>query len=355
MKRIFFMLAFVCAIVSANAQIAYENSKLTDNVSVGVTVGASTPLDFNSVFPLNTNLGIKLEKDFTPVVGIQAEGLIIVNDNHFRAVTDGNGQLWVKATHVNLNGVLNLSNAICGYNGKPRLFETSVVGGIGWLHAYNTSNNYLTAKTGLDLAFNLGNAKAHSIVLTPAVYWNLSANNHIQFNKRYAQLGVNVSYIYHFKNSNGTHYFKTYDIGVMNSEINGLRTATSELKNKVSSLETDNSNLKNENDKLIADNKNLAKYKNDGRTWTIEFAQGSSELTSSAKEILDKISVNESVKIIGTASPEGSSTLNNKLSEARANAVATYLTNKGVKVTRVNGIGASSNSSNRLALVSISE
>lgn len=371
MKRILFMLAFVCAVVSANAQVAYEKAKWYDNWSIGATVGATTPLDFNSVMPLNTNFGIKLQKDFTPIFGLQAEGLVFVNDNHFRAVThhhecnDDTHQhgdkpvhddlTWVKAFDVNVNGLINWSNVFCGYKGTPRLFEISTVTGLGWLYMYDTNNHYLTAKTGLDLAFNLGKSKTHSIVLTPAVYWNLSATNKIQFNKKYAQLGLNVSYIYHFKNSNGTHSFKLYDVGAMNSEINDLRGTNSSLTNRVNGLENANNKLKTENSDLAAENEKLAKYKNDGRTWTVEFAQGSSELTSDATAILDKVAANESVTVLGTASPEGSSTLNNRLSEARANAVASYLTNKGVKVTRVKGVGASTNSSNRLALVGISE
>lgn len=352
MKRILFMLALICAVVSANAQVAYEKAKFFDNWSVGVTVGATTPLDFNSVMPVNTNFGIKLQKDITPCVGVQVEGLAVVNDNHFAAATS---HTWVKAIDVNVNGVLNWSNIIGGYKGSPRFFEISTVTGLGWLYMYDTSNHDLAAKTGFDLAFNLGKTKAHSIVLTPAVYWDLTARNKVQFNKSFAQLGLNVSYVYHFKTSNGTHAFKTYDVGSLNNEINDLRGANDNLKSQVSGLENANDKLKTENGKLVDENKKLAKYKNDGRTWTVDFAQGSSDLTDDAKAVLDKIASDESVTVIGTASPEGPSTLNNQLSEARANAVATYLTNKGVKVTRVKGIGASSNASNRLALVGLSE
>lgn len=360
MKRILFMLAFVCAVVSANAQVAYEKAKWYDNWSVGATVGATTPLDFYSVMPLNTNFGIKLQKDFTPIFALQAEGLVFVNDNHFHYCgeqDDGayDDLTWVKAFNVNVNGVVNWSNVFCAYKGTPHLFEISTVTGLGWLYMYDTNNHFLAAKTGLDLAFNLGKTKAHSIVLTPAVYWNLSATGKIQFNQKHAQLGLNVSYIYHFKNSNGTHSFKLYDVGAMNSEINDLRGTNSSLTNRVNGLENANNKLKTENSDLTAENERLAKYKNDGRTWSVEFAQGSSELTSDAKAILDKVAANESVTVLGTASPEGSSTLNNRLSEARANAVASYLTNKGVKVTRVKGVGASTNTSNRLALVGISE
>ena len=161
----------ISAVVGVNAQTAYEAAKVFDNVSVGVTGGISSPLNFNSVTPFNTNFGIRLQKDFTPVVGVQAEGLAFVNGNHF--ANDVN--TWVKATNVGVNGVLNLSNLIGGYKGSPRVFEVSTVTGIGWLYKWDTSSNYLSSKTGVDLAFNLGNKKQHSIMLTPAVDRNLSS------------------------------------------------------------------------------------------------------------------------------------------------------------------------------------
>ena len=80
------MFALMMGIVSANAQIATQNSYTLDNVSFGVTGGLTTPLDFDSMFPLNTNVGLKVQKDFTPVFGVQAEGLFFLNDNHFADV-----------------------------------------------------------------------------------------------------------------------------------------------------------------------------------------------------------------------------------------------------------------------------
>ena len=50
-----FILTLIIAfmmVFSANAQIATENAKLFDNVYVGVEAGVTTPLNFNSVFPL---------------------------------------------------------------------------------------------------------------------------------------------------------------------------------------------------------------------------------------------------------------------------------------------------------------
>lgn len=347
MKKILFMFALlISAVVGVNAQTAYEAAKVFDNVSVGVTGGISSPLNFNSVTPFNTNFGIRLQKDFTPVVGVQAEGLAFVNGNHF--ANDVN--TWVKATNVGVNGVLNLSNLIGGYKGSPRVFEVSTVTGIGWLYKWDTSSNYLSSKTGVDLAFNLGNEKQHSIVLTPAVYWNLSSGNGVEFNRNHAQLAVNVAYVYHFKTSNGTHHFKTYDIGAKNDEIN-------KLKEKLASEGKKNQSLIEKNTKL---NSQLAALNSKGDTlnmkWVVEFEQGKSELSSKAKEELKNvIDAKKLVCVVAKASPEGSKDTNKKLSDERAAVVTKYLTDNGVTVKKSEGVGAESKYSNRVVLITLSK
>jgi len=337
MKKILLMLALFSAVVTANAQIATENSNAFDNVGVGVTAGVSTPLDFNSVFPLNTNVGLKITKDITPVIGFQIEGLAVLNDNHFSDLKTA-----VKATNVGLNGALNLSNFFWGYKGTPRVFEVSTVAGLGWLHTWNTSENSLTAKTGLDLAFNIGKSKAHSLVLTPAVYWNLHKIDAIQFNKKGAQLALNLSYIYHFKTSNGTHHFKTYDVGAMNNEINYLHGKLDECEKREPKL------VERIVEKKVAVPTNTE--------WFVQFAQKSAELTAEAKATLDKIGEDLVVDVIGTSSPEGDAEFNQRLSEKRAAVVADYLTKRGVKVNSWAGKGVQIGlATNRLAIVTVAQ
>ena len=334
MRKIFLMLALICAVVSAKAQIATENSNALDNVSVGVTAGVSTPLDFNSVFPLNTNVGLKLQKDFSPVFGLQAEGLAVLNDNHFSDIKTA-----VKAINVGLNGVFNLSNIFKGYRGTPRTFEVSTVTGFGWLHTWNTSDNFLTAKTGLDLALNLGKKKATSIVFTPAVYWNLNKIGDIHMNKHNAQLALNVSLIHHFKTSNGTHHFKTYDIGAMISEIDRLNGALSECESrepkvieKIVEVPAQTATTNAQEDATVTST--------NGDKWTVSFANGSAKLTPEAKFVLNQIGNDAIVDVVATASPSGTKEFNQKLSEKRAKAVADFLTNeRGVKVNSAVGKG----------------
>ena len=332
MKKLILMLALFSAVISANAQIATENSNALDNIGVGITAGASTPLDFNSVFPVNPNVGLKITKDITPVVGIQIEGLAILNDNHFSDIKTA-----VKATNVGLNGALNLSNAFWGYKGFPRTFEVSAVGGLGWLHTWNTSVNNLTAKTGLDFAFNLGKKKAHSLVLTPAVYWNLNKLGQIKFNKHASQLAVNLTYVYHFKTSNGTHHFKTYDVGAMLDEISRLNGALDECEKREPKV------IEKIVEKVVTveapKTAAVAVASKNGEEWVVTFGTASAKLTNEAKFILNQIGNDAIVDVTATASKDGGKAFNQKLSEKRAKAVANYLTNRGVKVNSAVGKG----------------
>ena len=330
------MLALFSAVVSgAKAQIATENSNALDNISIGVTGGVSTPLDFNSIFPLNTNVGLKIAKDFTPAFGVEAEGIAFLNDNHFSDIKTA-----VKATNVGLSGVFNLSNIFGGYQGTPRVFEVKTVTGIGWLHSWDTPNNFLTSKTGLDFVFNVGKKKAHSFVLTPAVYWNLNKFGDIKFDKHGSQLALNLSYIYHFKTSNGTHHFKTYDVGAMIGEIDRLNGALSECESREPVT------------KIVEKPVEVPTTVFKDSKWFVQFAQGSAKLTDEAKAVLDTIGEDSIVDVIGTASPEGSKEFNQMISEKRAAVVADYLTKRGVKVNSWEGKGVQIGlATNRLAIV----
>ena len=338
MKKLFMTMALMCAVFSVtNAQIATENSKVFDNVGLGVVGGVSTPLDFNSIFPINIGVGVKATKEVTPIFGVQLEGIAIMNSNHF-----ANTHTAIDAVNVNLNLATNLTNAFLKYAGKPRSFEISAITGFGWLHDCGPVKNDFLAKTGLDFAFNLGSEKQHSVVITPAIMWNLTQPGNFKFSRSHAQLGVGVSYLFHFMNSNGTRHFKIHDIGAMNEELNLLRASTNapkcckkevvEVKNVVETT-------------VVTPNE-----------WVVQFAQGSYELTSEAKDLLDTIGDNLLVDVVGTASPEGGAEWNQSLSENRAKAVADYLTNRGLKVRNCVGkgvhIGASTN---RLAIVTVAQ
>jgi hypothetical protein len=62
-------------------------------------------------------------------------------------------------------------------------------------------------------------------------------------------------------------------------------------------------------------------------------------LTPEAKFILNQIGEDSIVEVTATATPQGGKEYNQKLSEERADSVAKFLTNRGVKVASAVGKG----------------
>lgn len=339
------MVMLTVMLSSANAQIAYQKADFLDNVYVGLNGGVSSPLDFNSVTPFNAQAGVKVGKNWSPVFGTNIEGSAVFGDNHF-----ADSHTFVKATYVGLNGTLNLTNLFLNYN-PDKVFETSLEAGIGWIHNYHTPTptnidghaNYLGAKTGVILAWNIGNNKAWQLYAEPSVYWNLSKTDKIQFNKHNAQLAVSVGVVYKFKTSNKTHNFKVYN-------IYDYTSALEEARDRIAALEAQNAELSKrptETYNVVKEtNKETVVYSQD--IFTVSFLQNSAELTQDAKNILDKVGASLPVKVIGSTSPEGSTRRNSELSVQRANAVAEYLKSRGVEV-----VSAEGNEHGRIAVVTV--
>ena len=339
------MVMLTVMLSSANAQIAYQKADFLDNVYVGLNGGVSSPLDFNSVTPFNAQAGVKVGKNWSPVFGTNIEGTAVFGDNHF-----ADSHTFVKATYVGLNGTLNLTNLFLNYN-PDKVFETSLEAGLGWIRNYHTPTptnidghaNYLGAKTGVILAWNIGNNKAWQLYAEPSVYWNLSKTDKIQFNKHNAQLAVSVGVVYKFKTSNKTHNFKVYN-------IYDYTSALEEARDRIAALEAQNAELSKrptETYNVVKEtNKETVVYSQD--VLTVSFLQNSAELTQDAKNILDKVGTSLPVKVIGSTSPEGTTRRNSELSVQRANAVAKYLKSRGVKV-----VSAEGNEHGRIAVVTV--
>ena len=341
--------------LSVNAQVATENAKFLDNTYITINAGATTPLTFNKVFPVNPTAGVAVGKWFTPVFGAEVEGTAWFGsavDGGLRANMGPNGGFnLVRGTYVGVNGLMNLTNLFKGYQGTPRTFEIGLDAGAGWIHGYTPKvsdkyNNALGAKTGLTFDYNFGQSKAHTLSLRPSVYWNLSNPGNtvgqLAFNNKGAQLSVGVAYTYHFKTSNGTRHFKTYDVGAMMAEVDRLNAELAKKpKEVVREVVREVSPRPNTN----------AVRAMPTRTVYVFFAQCSAELTDVAKAELDK--VQGTVDITATASPEGTAEFNQELSEKRANVVAEYLKSKNVTVNSQKGLGVTGDDSNRVAIVTV--
>lgn len=341
-KFLFTMVLLFSTLLSISAQTAIENPKFFDNMYLGVNVGASMPLSFDNAFPLNPTVGVRVGKDFNPIFGAAIEG------TGWFGSTAAHGQRFswkndVRAINTGLIGTVNVLNAFKLSPGRK--FDLEAIAGVGWLHRFNwgEDGNDISAKTGLDFGWNIGN---HKIYLEPAIYWNLTGGSAVaQFNSSHAQIAGSIGYIYYFKTSNKTHSFKYYDIEALNDEINALRAENDSLRNRPAELV--------EISKEVIKEVPVETLVNVGDI-VVTFAQGKSELSEAARYALNSITA-KVVKIVATASPEGTKEFNQKLSEERAQVVKEYLEAQGVTVNSAQGLGVQGNESNRIAIVTIVE
>lgn len=357
MKKLFIALSMLAmGVVSTSAQVAYEKSKLLDNVYVGVEGGVVTPMTFKTIFPLNPAAGLKFGKWFNPMFGANLEALAFFGNNGFYTGAPGSGigmldsHTVVRGLNVGLNGNVNFTNIFCEYN-PDRAFELIGEAGIGYTIFYGDNravspdntldDTELTSKTGLQFAFNFGDEKQFQFYVEPAVLWNLThgPGDAVQFNKHAAQLGLFFGVNYKFMTSNGTHNFKVYDVAAMNKEINSLRDQLAAKPKEVIKEVVKEIPVEAQKELCVED------------LIFVTFAQGKHYLTNDAKAALDKVPEGRHVQIVGTASPEGPKELNDRLSQARADEVAKYLQNKGVVIDSATGKGVQGVTSNRLAVI----
>lgn len=349
MKKLFTLVVATLAAVGAFAQTVLE-SKTFDNVYIGINGGVATKATGHTwMNGLNPNAGLRIGRYFTPVFGLAVESNAYFSNKPW--TSDGTA---VRALNTSLLGTVNLTNWFGGYKGAPRLFEVSALYGLGWGHTFGTKSNAydlgksigkangLTSKAGLDLAFNLGEKKAWQIYVEPAVVWGLNGLGYdgVKYNVNRAFAQLNAGVVYKFKNSNGTHNFKVAQLRDQ-SEIDGLNSQINDLR----------AELAKKPKEVVKTVVETVQASDVEHVVFVTFAQGKSNLTAEAKKILDTIAEGCHVQVVGTASPEGSKKLNDRLSQDRANSVAAYLQTKGVNVDDAVGKGVQGKTSNRLAIV----
>ena len=348
-----FILIFVAMFTFATSMFAQEqtnytgSSKFTDNVSVTVQGGVLT--SFDNFYSGHTAMApialIGVDKYINPwfCVGVEARTLIGTGNGAYNTKTAFD---WVNLSGYAKFNVLNMFN----YTGERRTFEPVIYTGIGWGHSTSSNSviytgigswsnknlhaNQATYRAGVELNLNLGKEKAWGIVLNPSVVWGGMSEN--KLNKHNGSFEVTAGVVYHFKTSNGTRTFAKPRL-YSQSEIDALNARINELNSKQAVV------------KEVIKNTSVTNVVES--TYIVTFAKSKSYLTDEAKKNLDKIT--GTVVIEASASPEGTTKFNQKLSEDRANAVKSYLESRGVKVTKATGLGVVGNESNRIAIVTV--
>ena len=362
MKKVMTMVALgMLGMQLATAQTTtVKDSKLTDNWYIGVNGGVSAKSSYARIFDnLNPGASLRLGRWLTPSFGFVAEGTAYFGDKQMYP-----SYTVVKSTNIGLMGTVNLNNLLGGYTGQPRRVELTALGGLGWGHSYGDSRghyNDFTSKMALDLAVNLGRKRAWQLYLEPSIVYNMNRANGIAFNVNKSGVGVALGLNYKFPNSNGTHNFKVvtmhdqYEVDQLNRQLNELRY---DVQEKEKAIARDGRTIRELRDSLEAArqvkpativNRVTQVVNNNVLQPTIIFGQGKSAVEpaqmASVAMIAKYMRNHPEAKILikGYASPEGNPELNQRLSEARANAVKQALVSRyGISESRLatQGMGA---------------
>ncbi len=357
MRKSFILFLSVLAAGSLDAQVL-DGNKFGDNWSLGVNGGIVSPFTYRSFFEKSRAVvGLDINKQLSPVYGLTLESNWTVNT--VSSMTTQHSNTAFDAFNVMLLNRVNLNRMLFGYDeGKPSLFEIELLGGFGWLRLNNfyadgEGTNHLASKAGVNFNFNVGEKRAWTIAVKPAVFWDMSmwdagqANRYPNFNSNHANWEITAGIVYHFKNSNGKHYMskvRVYDaaeVASLNAVINTLRQ---EVVAKDDQLHRANDALRKEEHKsadlaraldecrkrepkVVTTNKKTLES-------VVTFRQGKVVIDPSQQPNVERIATylrnhrKARVIILGYASPEGSAEVNARIARQRAEAVRNMLVTK---------------------------
>lgn len=321
------------------AQRAYEGANLGDNWSIGIHAGVTTPLTHSAFFPnMRATWGLGIGKQLTPFFGMGVEAMTSINTTASKTAFDN--------TNVSLLTSVNLSNLFAGYWGTPRLFEIETVAGLGWLHYAQNGDgdrNSISSKLGLNFNFNLGEAKAWTIGIKPALVYDLNAcgERNVGFNANRAAWEITAGLKYHFRCSNGKHHIsfaKLYDqaeVDALNGQINNLRQTNVDQEAELTAANQRNAELeqqladcKNQGPVIVTDT--ITSHKKTLES-VVTFRQGGVSVVASQTPNVERIATylknheKATVSIKGYASPEGKAEVNARIAQQRADAVKSLL------------------------------
>ena len=245
-------------------------------------------------------------------------------------------------------GKVNLMNLFGGYTGEPRVFEIETVSGIGWLHYYQNGpgdTNSWSTRLGLNLNFNLGEEKAWTLGIKPAIVYDMQGDfsrAKSRFNANNASFELTAGLTYHFMSSNGRHHFtnaRPYDameVAELNDAVNGLRSQLNDKDMQLDNAMQQASNLQKELADCRSQAANVETVVKNNRIpeSIVTFRQGKSAVDASQLPNVERVATymkkHPEAKVIikGYASPEGNLAFNEKLAKARAEAVKNILVRK---------------------------
>lgn len=376
MKKLLLFAALAAGTVGASAQtMAMMPQKFSDNWSIGVEGGVTTPMNHSPFFKnMRGMAGIHLQKQMSPVFGMGVEGIWDVNTSSWNGRTHSTTVF--DRQYVGLYGSVNLFKLFGGY-AYNSMFNMEVVGGAGWGHYFQNEPvkdyNFFATKVGLNFNFNVSDRVTLS--LKPSVIYDMTSKPHAQTTASYDKnlatfnlmAGVSV------RLGNGFEYVRAYDadeVAALNNQINDLRGQLDACANTAAALDARNRQLdaelnacKNRKPTVVTktdvqNNLYSVRY--------VNFKIGRTNITAdqmpNVEAIADYLKHHDksTVVIKGYASQDGPKDLNERLAAQRAESVKNTLVKKfGIKADRIKaegeGIGHmfSEESWNRVAICTV--
>ena len=375
-KLAIFSLVLAGATMVANAQTKekYVSEKATDNIFVSVTGGISIVNSGKSEGKFGDpapHITVSLGKWFTPVWGVRAQGgLWKANfDTQWAAGTYGaNGEMIGSENsysknvgQLRLDGIFNLSNAICGYN-PDRVFTLSVFAGPGltiakgngsfevqdivagqsWhkvrpAGADNKAGAYINGSVGLLGKFNVN--KYLDIDVEARGELASSYLGYLASSRTVGGIYVGAGVTYTFGGKKFVPYISKVDQDAINDEINKYRS-------ELAQAQSDLANAKNALANMKPEVKEVVKEVEVAGPRAIFFKIGSARLDDYGKVNIQlaakilKANPDKKYKVAGYADKAtGSASWNQKLSEKRAQVVYDALIAEGVSKDQLEMVG----------------
>lgn len=380
MKKSIVFAAVALGAISASAQQALEQPKFFDNWSLGLDGGVTTPITHHAFFGSMRGLvGLHVDKQITPAFALGVEGQFGVNTSSWKGTPHSSTAF--DNSYVGTYGTVDLFNLFGGYNCSKRAFTIEALAGAGWGHDFvNHENgcdyNYFVTKAGLNFNFNVSDKV--TIALKPSVAWNMTGNEvsqtSVAYNAKSATFNFQAGVTYHFGGSKFAcvQPYNQAEIDALNGQINDLRSALDSESARANAAEAKANGLQNDLNACLnrPAQKEVVKEVNNNLSSVryVFFRIGSSAITADQQPNVEMIAnylknhKDAKVVIKGYASPDGSAEINEKLANARAEAVKTQLVNKyKIAANRISaegqGVGNmfSEESWNRVSICTIEE
>lgn len=352
-KLILLSLAMVGFAMSASAQTKEKyTSNGADNIFVSVTGGVSTTYSGKSegkFGKLAPHFTVSVGKWFNPVIGIRGQVGFWRTNFYTMHNPDNAGKV---ANHKNmvvarLDGLYNISNAIWGYN-PDRLFNLSVFAGPGLTFAktskgfdiYDSSNGLPIHRRGTNgekLRPHINGSIGLQGKFNVSQYWDIDlevrgeiADSYLGYANTSSAIGAlffGAGVTYTFGGKKFQKLNPAVDTSALTDEINRLRSELAAALNKPAEVRT------------VVETKTVTETK--FNKTPIFFKIGSSKLDTYAKATVKLVA--DGIKASGGTfkvqayadKATGSSSFNQKLTDARAQAVYDALIAEGVPASQL--------------------